>query len=122
MKSKIEITALLILFVCSSCNAQKVANKSHKIPNGKWVCVQDSLNSVVVIREYVYEYYNSQPTDTTKYSISTNPCDTLYKSPKKKTLFLTWHNGLCYEVEGITDEYIELTYTANGKTLTYRKQ
>lgn len=77
---------------------------------------------MVVTGEYVYGYYDSQPVDSSKYVISKIPCDTLYRSPKKETLFLTWHHGLCYEIEGITEEYIELTYTANGKTLSYRRE
>jgi hypothetical protein len=104
------------------CNAQKATLGSNKIPNGKWICVQDSFSSIVVSDVYVYEFYNSVPIDTTKYLLSKHTCDASYKSIKKEALFLVLHKDLCYEVEGITEHYLELTYTANGKTITYYKQ
>ena len=113
----------MLLYACISCNAQKgTIHSVQKIPNGKWICVQDSLSSIIVKGEFIYSYYENSPVDTSKYILIKQTCESSYKSSKKEALFLKWGNSLCYEVEGITQEYIELTYTANGKTITYIKQ
>lgn len=122
MKRRLKYIILLILPVWYSCNAQEIVSKIDRIPNGKWVSVQDSLNSIIVKGCYIYEYYNNRLIDTTKYTIIKESCDPLYESAGHETLFLLWDQELCYEVIGITDRYIELIYTANGKTITFWKR
>jgi hypothetical protein len=122
MTDFVKIILFCMLFTVNSCMAQKTNNRVNKIPDGKWVCAQDSLNTILVKGDNIFEYYNKLPIDTTKYILTKQPCDKSYKPIKKETLYFIWHKNLCYEVNGITKEYIELTYTANGKTITYHKK
>lgn len=123
MKNRINLIVLLALLFWGNCNGQKVSNLYiNKIPNGKWICVQDSLYSIVVKGASIYSYYENKSVDTSKYILTTKPCDLSYKSSKDQQIFLKWGNDLCYKVEGITQDYIELTYTTNGRTITYTKQ
>ncbi|MDD3280939.1 MAG: hypothetical protein PHC83_05135 [Bacteroidales bacterium] len=91
------------------------------IPNGKWICVQDSSISIVIKGKFIFEYYNDVGIDTTKYFLTNESCDLNYKPYKKKAFFLIWDNDICYEIVGFTKKYIELIYTANGKTFTFYK-
>jgi hypothetical protein len=123
MKNRPYITTVLILFVYCSCSAQKITSIQSKIPEGKWVSAQDSLDVVIVKGEYTFQYYNNVLKDSAKYFFSKNPCNTSYKPSKKSSTFLLmYQEHLCFEVEGITHEYMELTYTVNGRTLTYWRQ
>lgn len=119
---KNKISVILFFFLCSSCNAQKTTITLPKINNGEWICVQDTLNKIVVDGSQIFEYYNGKGMEATTYIISSISCDTTYKSPKKEALFLTWHKTLCYEVTGLTNDYLELIYTSNGKTITYYRK
>jgi membrane protease subunit (stomatin/prohibitin family) len=114
---------LLILFAFNSCNAQKKATTKSKIPDGKWVLVQDSLNSVLVKENTIVMYYNNISVDTISYIITKNSCDSTYTPSKKKdVLFLSWKDGICSEIEYLTKGSLMLIYTADGKLSTYRKE
>ena len=104
------------------CNAQHIIRKTQGIPEGKWVCVQDPLSTMVVKKNLVLEYYNHKLISSTKYLITKQSCDITHKNLAKNPYFLIWHEGLCYEVEGITEKYIELIYTSTGATLTYSRR
>ncbi len=121
MRLKISTIVLLTLFAYTASFGQKKSTPKQKISNGKWVLVQDTLSSIVVKNKFVSHYYENKALDTTTYTIVRHPCDSSYKSPNKKALYLLWNNGLCHEVIGITNNYIELVYTLNGKTITYRR-
>lgn len=112
----------IVLLIHYLFNSPSIVDDLDKIPNGKWICVQDSLSSIIVKDKWIYSYYNNKIIDTTSYRIMDHSCDSLYQSNVMGTLFLMWDNDLCYEIQSITEVYIELIYTGNGKTITYYKQ
>ena len=77
---------------------------------------------MIIKGEYVTEYYDNKLIGTTKYTTTKRSCDPSYKSPAKNPYFLVWHEGLCYEIECITEKYIELTYTSTGKAMSYLRK
>ena len=115
---------VIICFLMSimSCSAQQAARKMPIVPNGKWICVQDPLSLIVIKGKHVSDYYHNKLIGTTQYVLTKQPCDKSYKTPVKNPLYLIWNEGLCYEVVGITKNYIELIFTPTGATLTYSRE
>jgi hypothetical protein len=122
MITKIKILCLLILLVSNFCNAQKIPTTNKKISTGKWICVQDSLSTIVVKGNVITMYYDNVSVDTTTYTITKQLCDITYKPSKKDALFLLWQDGICSEIEYITKQHLMLIYTATGRLTTYRKE
>ena len=115
------ITIILAGYFIISCNVNNKGLIRNYLPNGRWISVQDSMEIIRVNGHNIYSFYDNQPVDTTRYKLITNSCNSDYKSQKDRTTFLILHENLCYEVEAITESYIELTFTSNGKTLTFRR-
>ena len=116
------LVTLWLVFQGASCNAQQQHLKTNKISDGKWICVQDPLSSIVVKGEQVTDYYRNKLTGTTRYVFTKHVCDESYETAAKNPLYLVWHEGMCYEVIGITEKYIELVYTSTGTTVTYSRK
>ncbi|GAB3740416.1 hypothetical protein GCM10027594_20390 [Hymenobacter agri] len=115
------LVALWVVFQGVSCNAQQHL-KTKRIPDGKWICVQDPLSSIVVKGEQVTDYYRNKLTGTTRYIFTKHACDESYETSVKNPVYLIWHEGMCYEIIGITEKYIELVYTSTGTTVTYSRK
>ncbi|HWB25986.1 MAG TPA: hypothetical protein VG738_10930 [Chitinophagaceae bacterium] len=114
----------LFLFFLFTTGAQGQVNyiKTHKLPQGKFVSVADSLEVIVIKGDSTLDYYEHEFLGSAKYFFTDESCESSYKPAYKKPTFLIWRPyGLCYEVDGITDDYIELIYTLTGRTLTYHK-
>ena len=123
MRKIIIFIHFLIVSLRFSCNAQKGAGHKDVIPPGQWICVQDSLSSMIVTGKQMLLYYDGKPIDTIKYELSIKSCDSTYAPAKKEhPLFLLSNDGICSEVEYITETELMLTYTANGKLTTYKKR
>ena len=100
---------------------------TDKIPDGEWVSVSDSMLTWKVKNGIIFEYYENKLLDSVKYFLTKKPCDNKYYDflPKDALFLILYYEDweCCYALDGITDEYIEIVWTAKGGTpLTfYRK-
>lgn len=111
---KYIISGLTFFLISINCCGQTIL----KIPNGTWINAEDSLDIFVVKGKWIFDYYGDRLEDSSKYIITRKSCDKSFKLSNKKKLFLQW-GDLCYEVDGITKDYIELFYMSNKRTITY---
>jgi len=116
----IPLLLSFILFV--KANSQSNYVKKGKLPEGKFVSILDSLDIIIIKGDSTFDYYGGEFLGSEKYHFSSTNCESSYKPAFKKATFLRWGPGLlCFEVDGIESDYIELIYTLNGRTLTYHK-
>jgi len=115
----VYIFSVVFLLLNADGYSQKSPSRQKAIPNGRWINVQDSLYEIIVNGKYIYSLYNGVANDTAQYYFSSKPCDSLFK-PSKNAVFLNW-GGLCYQVDGLTDEYMGLFYVF-GRTITFWKE
>ena len=107
-------------------NEGTVVNQQTTLKQGEWVSAEDDKYWIRVDSTFIYEYYESELTETFTYQLSIKSCDeNYYPLGKSDALFLIKNSGTesyCYEVTINTKDYISLIWSVNGSIMTFRNK
>ena len=131
MKIVIKSSVIFFFLLLNNCKYFShiiISVDERKLIEGEWVSVQDSAYSLNISASQIIEYYNQEQQDIFKYEILNYSCDTAYmKSGVEKVSFFKKYKEndsyiFCYEILGLTKEYLSLQYTVNAKRILFRRE
>lgn len=114
------LTQCLLSLMCSACHPLHHTSRLQKIPDGTWVCDQDTLSRLIFKGDQVFSYYDGELIDSSAYTLTRRSCDASYMPESRNdAMFLSWYEDLCHEVRYLTKRDIALIYTARGNLMSY---
>lgn len=127
MRKLIKIIIFSVILVTNL--SFKNVNSQNSSIIGTWLSEKDSNWKLVFTSSNCYQYYNNILIETNTYSISntTPQCGkvvpiTNYTSYLKLTEVNNTSNFTCYEINGITSQYLSLRQIDKGVILLFIKQ
>ncbi|RMB63365.1 hypothetical protein EAX61_02945 [Dokdonia sinensis] len=138
----------LILIICAlsvaiSCKDTKQAPKKEAIPpvesmptpaepkeipktstfgklQGKWQSTEDPKSFLIFEGTKRIALYQGREPDSQPFKLAANCDDEKATYSKVKTLYIL-SDGICWSIDAINSEHLELTYVDRGNILTYKK-
>lgn len=113
------------------CNGNKhtvIDTNPINLQTGLWVSSLDSMYTLTVSENVIYEFYGDVPIDTLLYVLTHQSCDSAYyPSHKNDALFMLQVNQrsgeeYCYELTSHGEHSLAFIFTENGKVLSFRRR
>ncbi|WP_375436854.1 hypothetical protein [uncultured Hymenobacter sp.] len=99
------------------------AKSTYQLLQGKWQSTDDA-RSVIELKGHAYiDYYGGEPLDTAEFVLAQacpSEAGAGYLGDNERYL-VEPKEAMCWEVVGVDEESLELSYTARGNSLNYRK-
>lgn len=87
---------------------------------GKWQSTEDPKSFLVFEGTTRIDLYQGQESDSKSFKLAANCDDEKATYSKVKTLYIL-SDGICWSIDAINSEHLELTYVDRGNILTYKK-
>jgi hypothetical protein len=106
----------------------KNLDASYKLLQGTWQSIDDNKYLLIFKGRQTYDYYAGDNDSTmAEYVLSNASCDKEHSdylkqnNPSAEGLYLLKGGDMCYAVNAITDDELELTYIGGGRLLFFRR-
>jgi len=90
-----------------------------RVLQGAWISVDDSKSMVAIEADVWIDYYENQEVDRTTFALFTACADNGGVAVSDGSYIQT-ADGLCYSIDSITPDGMELTYMDRGNKLRFK--
>lgn len=102
---------------------RSLAKSTFQLLQGKWQSTEDEKDVIELKGHRYIDYYDGLPLDTTSF-ILVQACSSRLSAGRtgdNERYLVQPSEDMCWEVVGVDEESLELSYTARGNSLNYRK-